>query len=310
VGLARLALAGLLAAAISAFSCAGRPGGGSAPAAQRPAITGIAGVCLWVTDATRSADFYSRILGLERAPAPAADGAAPRFPVNDRQRIELRAAGQTPPANLIAEVAFATSDAARMRAYLLEHGQPAGPIEADADGDRRFAIVDPEGHRIAFVERLAARPPFRAAPEQVGAHILHAGFIVRDRAALDRFYRDLLGFRMYWHGGMKDTDTDWVEIQVPEGSDWVEYMLNVPPDAGRDDVGVMNHFSLGVDAIQPTAQRVRAHGYKSDDQPEIGRDGKWQYDIFDPDGTRVEFMERVPARSPCCHPYEAAHPGG
>jgi catechol 2,3-dioxygenase-like lactoylglutathione lyase family enzyme len=311
--LARCSLAVLVVAAAVGCACAGagRPGGGrSLPTPPRPLITGIAGVSIWVTDAAKSVDFYSRILGLRAAPAPSGGAVVSRFPVNDRQRVELRAAGPTPPANLLAEVAFATSDAAQMRAYLLARGQSAGPIEAEPDGVRRFELADPEGHRIAFVEDRAAPGGFRAAPEQVSARILHAGFIVHDRSALDRFYRDLLGFRMYWHGGMTDTGTDWVEIQVPDGSDWVEYMLNVPLDAGHEDVGVMNHFSLGVDAIQGAAERLRAHGYRTDDRPEIGRDGKWQFDIFDPDGTRVEFMERVPARPPCCHPYEAAHPNG
>jgi catechol 2,3-dioxygenase-like lactoylglutathione lyase family enzyme len=260
-----------------------------------------------VTDAGRSGDFYSRVLGLERTTGTSRGPAISRFPVNDRQRIDLRVAGPVVPANLLAEVAFATTDAERMRAYVLAHGQPAGQIEVDSIGARRFDLSDPEGHRIAFVER-AAPAGFQAAPEQVSARILHAGFIVRDRPAADRFYRDLLGFRMYWHGGMKDADIDWVEIQVPEGSDWIEYMLNVPLDAGHDDVGVMNHFSLGVDSIRPTAERLRTNGYKSNDQPEIGRDGKWQFDVFDPDGTRVEFMEWLPAQPPCCHPYEAAHP--
>jgi hypothetical protein len=50
------------------------------------------------------------------------------------------------------------------------------------------------------------------------------------------------------------------------------------------------------------------HGLKSTDQPEIGRDGKWSYDIYDPDMTRVEFMEFKPAQPPCCNPYTGTHP--
>jgi hypothetical protein len=44
------------------------------------------------------------------------------------------------------------------------------------------------------------------------------------------------------------------------------------------------------------------------DGPEIGRDGKWSLDVYDPDGTRVEVMEFAPAKDPCCHPYTADHP--
>ncbi len=58
--------------------------------------------------------------------------------------------------------------------------------------------------------------------------MIHAGFLVYQREAEDHFYREILGFRPYWHGGMKDSDTDWVSLQVPDGTDWLEYMLNQP----------------------------------------------------------------------------------
>jgi catechol 2,3-dioxygenase-like lactoylglutathione lyase family enzyme len=138
--------------------------------------------------------------------------------------------------------------------------------------------------------------------------MFHAGFVVKDRPVEDRFYRDLLGFRMYWHGGMKDTDSDWVEIQVPDGSDWIEYMLNILPTADHDELGVMNHLALGVASMNPAFEQLRAHGLQTTEAPEIGRDGKWQFDIFDPDATRVEFMEFKPAQAPCCNAYEGSHP--
>ena len=55
---------------------------------------------------------------------------------------------------------------------------------------------------------------------------------------------------------------------------------------------------------------LRNEGYevKTTDEPEIGRDGKWSFDIYDPDMTRVEFMEYKPAQPPCCNPYSAPHP--
>jgi catechol 2,3-dioxygenase-like lactoylglutathione lyase family enzyme len=273
----------------------------AAPTA-RPRITRIAAVRVFVTDIEKSRAFYGSVLGL-----PASSPTT--FPVGARQRIELVPAPTPAPANLLAGVVWATDDVARMRSYLVDHGIAAGPL---APGAQRFDFADPEGHPLAFEAEAPAQPPprSRGTSEPISARLLHAGFVVRDRAALDRFYRDLLGFRMYWHGGMTEADTDWVEIQVPDGEDWLEYMLNVPLDAGHTDLGVMNHLALGVAAMPPTFETLRARGYRTDDQPEIGRDGKWQFDIFDPDATRIEFMEFAPARAPCCHPYEAAHPRG
>jgi hypothetical protein len=113
---------------------------------------------------------------------------------------------------------------------------------------------------------------------------------------------------MYWHGGFKESDTDWEEIQVPDGSDWIEYMLNIPPTADHKELGVQNHFSLGVPSSKAAIDLIHARGLKNTDEPEIGRDGKWAVDIYDPDATRVEFMEFAPAQAPCCNPYTAPHP--
>ena len=160
------------------------------------------------------------------------------------------------------------------------------------------------------ISGLSSSAVFTPKGEQVSARLFHAGFIVKDRDVQDKFYRSLLGFRMYWHGGFKDDGLDWQELQVPDGSEWIEYMLNIPANADKKERGIQNHFSLGVMQIQPAYTRLRSHGVKTadDDKPEIGRDGKWSWDIYDPDGTRVEFMEFKPAQQPCCHPYEAPHP--
>ena len=62
--------------------------------------------------------------------------------------------------------------------------------------------------------------------------MIHVGFLVHSREAEDKFYRDLLGFRPYWFGGMHDDKIDWVSQQVPDGHDWLEYMLAAGPGRG------------------------------------------------------------------------------
>ena len=42
-------------------------------------------------------------------------------------------------------------------------------------------------------------------------------------------------------------------------------------------------------------------GYTAKEKPQIGRDGKWQYNMYDPNFTRVELMEPKPVQKPCCH---------
>jgi len=138
--------------------------------------------------------------------------------------------------------------------------------------------------------------------------LIHAGFVVKDRAAEDHFYKDMLGFHVYWHGGMRDNETDWVDMQVPDGTDWLEYMLNVSPNADKRELGVMNHIALGVPDIKAAKEKLVKNGWKPGEQPQIGRDGKWQLNLYDPDDTRVELMEFTPVQKPCCSEYTGPHP--
>jgi catechol 2,3-dioxygenase-like lactoylglutathione lyase family enzyme len=173
-----------------------------------------------------------------------------------------------------------------------------------ASGEQYFAVMDPEGHRIGFMPSSPSSTP----PSSDGMHIIHAGFVVHDRDAEDKFYKDILGFHVYWHGGMKDGEDNWVDMQVPDGTDWIEYMLRVSPDASHKTLGVMNHIALGVPDIQAAKEQLIKNGWKGTEEPKIGRDGKWQLNLYDPDETRVELMEFKPTKEPCCSAYTGPHP--
>jgi catechol 2,3-dioxygenase-like lactoylglutathione lyase family enzyme len=143
----------------------------------------------------------------------------------------------------------------------------------------------------------------------VSRRLIHSGFVVSDRAAEDKFYKDILGFHVYWHGGRTDDETSWVDMQVPDGTDWIEYMLNVSPNASHKTLGVMNHIALGVPDIHVAQAQLIKNGWKGTEEPKLGRDGKWQLNLYDPDETRVELMEFKPTKEPCCSPYTGPHPG-
>jgi len=279
--------------------------------AERPRILGIDHVSIYVSDVEKSGHFYSEVLGLTtRCPHYTAPEPCYLVAPSD-QRVLLKRAPDTKdetPKNWLAEVGFATDDLAGMRRYLLAHGMVPGIIRRDSDGSQSFKIRDPEGNPIAFVHRLPAKSGFRPASKQISSHLIHAGFVVKDMAAENRFYVDLLGFRLYWYGGFKDDGVDWYELQVPDGPDWIEYMLNIPANADHKELGVQNHFSFGVKNVHDAASQLRSHGLKTFDGPEVGRDGKDSLDAYDPDGTRVEVMEFTPKEKPCCHPYSAEHP--
>jgi catechol 2,3-dioxygenase-like lactoylglutathione lyase family enzyme len=281
----------------------------------RPKISRIDHVRIYVTDIGKSRQFYSKLIGV-RPGGMCFYTPLPCFTVGSiqNQTILLEKVPSLDAKNWLAEIAFATDDIERMRSYLVAHGVAASKISNDANPaskqpyDAHFEVRDPEGNPISFIQRFAIPTDDSPPGAPWYARILHAGFVVKDLAAENRFYMDLLGFRLYWHGGFKDQDTDWYEIQVPDGNNWIEYMLNIPAKADHKELGVQNHFSLGVGDAQAAAAQLRKSGLQSFDGPEIGRDGKNSLDAYDPDGTRVEVMEFTPTQKPCCHAYTADHP--
>jgi catechol 2,3-dioxygenase-like lactoylglutathione lyase family enzyme len=276
--------------------------------ARRPAIIGISHVTLRAADLGKSRQFYGRALGLAEVPAGSAQRA--RFRINDHQYVELEAAGANAPADRLVEVGFETRDVEALRQYLGARGvQVPAKLTLAADGTRSFDVRDPEGHQICFEQLGTASGGGGAPGHPISTHMIHAGFIVRDRATEDRFYKSLLGFHLYWHGGMKKAETDWVDMQVPNGTDWLEYMLNVEANPSLHEAGVVRHLALGVPDIKPAVRLAKRSGWPMPEPPQIGRDGKWQLNLYDPDLTRVEIMEFRPVETPCCARYTGPHPG-
>ena len=270
---------------------------------ERPPITGIAHVRIYAKDPVASQRFYTGELLLPKASCSAQDCA--RYQVGKDQYVEVVKADQQPPGLQV--IAFRTTDAEGLRRYLAAHNQlvPAA-VRKRENGSAEFELTDAEGHRVAFLESQADSDRQGA----ISHRLIHVGFIVRDRAAMDRLYKDLLGFRPYWHGGMKPDRTDWVASQVPEGTDWLEYMLNVPADASRHLIGVMNHLSLGVESMDATDAALQRTGWQphGEEHKQMGLDGKYQLNVFDPDDVRVEFMTFTPSQKPCCSDFTGPHP--
>ena len=285
---------------------------GSPKQSGRARITGIDHVTIYVSDIEKSRRFYSDVLGLTVG-CPQYSGSETCLHVDPSEQYVLLKPLSTKirmdaHKSWLAEITFATDDVWDLRQYLRTHGLHPGPTQKESDGAQYFRVLDPEGNSIGFVHRPPSKIANTASSKQIGLRMIHAGFVVKDLAAESRFYVDLLGFRLYWRGGFKDDGTDWYELQVPDGPDWIEYMLNIPANADHKELGVQNHFSFGVKDVHAAAAELRSRGYQTFDGPEVGRDGKDSLDAYDPDDTRVEIMELTPVQKPCCHPYTAEHP--
>ncbi|MGE5325569.1 MAG: VOC family protein [Deltaproteobacteria bacterium] len=288
----------------------------------RPPITGVAFIMLRVSSLDAAREYYGHVLGLSESDsgknveASSADSGNMtdetlflkprvhyRFYANTHQFVEIVPGLSGPDEDRLIGIGFETANAKELSTYLQSHGVPTlGALPPPVKG---FGVKDPEGRLVAFVEYdsdSGAAGAIAAGKDKIISHrMIHVGFLVKDQMLEDRFYRDILNFKEVWHGGMTDKRADWVDMRVPDGADWLEYMLNVnnPTPQTR---GVMNHLALGVPSVANAYKEVLARGYKAG-EPKIGRDGKWQLNLYDPDLTRAEFMEPKPVETPCCSTF-------
>jgi catechol 2,3-dioxygenase-like lactoylglutathione lyase family enzyme len=285
-------------------------------APSRPAITAVSHLAVYSADMAKSDAFYTVKLGAAKGADPE-NPAGVRYYFNPRQFVEVLPLPADAPDKLrMAHAAYVTADANAMRAYLKANAiKVPKKITAGKDGAKWFEVADPEGNTVQFVELAKTLPDVPVNP--LSSHVIHVGMITHDRALMDRFYRDLLGFRGYWAGGMHPDHPTWISQQVPDGRDWMEYMIvsgpektGIPADMNQTTAGVLNHFAIGVGNMQKTVTILAGGERISEkyDGPKIGADGKWQFNMYDPDGTRAEFMEFHAVIKPCCSPFTAQDP--
>jgi lactoylglutathione lyase len=121
----------------------------------------------------------------------------------------------------------------------------------------------------------------------------HVGIMVGQLDASLKFYGDILGFTEIWRGGGGKL-LSWVNLKVPDGDDYVEFMLYDKPPT-REGLLTKHHICLEVADIAQAGALLKTRalpaGSKTPDAMKTGVNGKRQINTFDPDGTRVEIME-------------------
>jgi lactoylglutathione lyase len=284
----------------------------TAAGAERPPIVGVAHIGLKTASLEAARKFYGHDLGFLEpftVDKPAGGLMLTYFKVNDHQYIEVFPELRDAAEDRLSHIAFETTDIRKLRDYLASRGvQVPAELKPGLDGNLSMMLKDPDGHNVEFVQYMPGSLHSRnfgkfLSEARISDHIIHVGVTVADPAAADKFYRDILGFRETWHGGMRDDRTDWIDMRVPEGTDWLEYMCNVANPSPKT-LGVMHHLALGVPSVDAGYKKLLDRGVDlKTEKPKIGRDGKWQLNLYDPDLTRTELMEPKPVQKPCCSEF-------
>ncbi len=268
----------------------------------RPKILGIAHISLYTHDYQASRAFYRDFLGFEEPYSLTKPDGSPSmtfFKINDRQYIELSPEAQ-PNTDRLNHYALETDDAEAMRQYLGAHGVkvpdhvPKGRI-----GNLNFMIQDPEGHKVEIVQyppdswTTKANGKFLSS-KRISQRMMHVGIIVTRLPEEMDFYTKVLGFEETWRGSSNGKVLSWINLKLPDGSDYVEFMLHQEAPA-PDKRGTAHHLCLEVPDVYASVAALNANPYKKQYakpiQVKVGVNRKRQANLYDPDGTRTELME-------------------
>ena len=304
---------------VSAVAAAAQPPSASI---KRPKITGISHLAVYTSDAAAADHFYRELVCAAKLTDPE-NPQGVRYAFSNVQFVEVLPLPAGAGINRLDHIAFNTDDAEGLRKYLVSKAwKTPAKVTKGTDGSSWFNVNDPEGNEVHFVQ-----PPRQAkaiaAPNVISHRIIHVGVLMHSKEVEDKFYRDLLGFRPYWNGGMKEGRVDWVSMQPPDSQDFIEYMLEathssddlptgIPANMTQNFLGVLDHMALGVESV-PDAYKVleagkRLEGRHGEAPTKAGLDGKYEFNMYDPDGVRVELQNFKPTEKPCCSPFTGEHP--
>jgi catechol 2,3-dioxygenase-like lactoylglutathione lyase family enzyme len=287
---------------------------------QRPKILGISHAGFFVSNLPAALGFWHGLLGYDDAydlKNPDGTVSIAFIKINDHQHIELF--NQRPPAGSghLSHIAFIVSNAEQMRLYLASRDIPVdSKVGKGRTGERNFEIKDPDGTLVEFVEPqpdgMEAKNAGKFLPAtRISDSIYHLGFLVGSSQKSMAFYGDILGFHEFWRGSSNGKELSWIDMRVPDGNDYVEFMLyrDLRPPNER---GGSEHVSLSVPdlatSITLLESRPAYKAYAKPLTPHTGVNGQRQVNLFDPDGTRVELMEPFTASGKPVPPSTAPPP--
>ena len=270
--------------------------------APRPKILGVAHIGLYVSDIGKSRAFYHDLLGFEEAfgvTNPDGKVSMTFVKINDNQYIELFPTLK-PGQDRLAHIAFYTDDAEAMHRYLTSRGVAAPPnVAVGRVGNAQFKVKDPDGHEVEFLQYLPASKAAQSrgrfmGPQRASSILRHVGILVGNLDAALKFYSGILGCDERWRGSSDGKFLSWVNMKVPDGDDYVEFMLyrELPPPDRR---GSVHHLCLETpDVPKALAELETRPGRKAYARPlewRTGTNRRRLANLFDPDGTRSELME-------------------
>jgi catechol 2,3-dioxygenase-like lactoylglutathione lyase family enzyme len=277
-------------------------------------LLGLAHAGIRVSDLEKARGFYHGVAGFDEAfdtKDPQGGIVVAYFKVNDRQFIEIFPGLRPDDTIPMTHIAMYTESLDKLHKMMQDLGvSPTDIKTGPRDGNRSFSIRKLPGQNLGFLEFVQYMPDSlhvksvgkSLSDRRISRRLEHAGIVTTDLDAALKFYVNTLGFRETWRRGNPDTGkVALVHLRMPGPSgDYVELSNQTGnPNLTRVRAGTAAHISLEVPDIKVAYQQTLDRGMTEDRKPpRFGLDERWQFNLFDPDGTRVEFMQpRDPAKA-------------
>jgi lactoylglutathione lyase len=121
--------------------------------------------------------------------------------------------------------------------------------------------------------------------------ISHVAYYVSDLPAALKFWHDFLGYDEYFE--LKKPDSDETRIAFIRIND--RQHIELFNEASTHPPNMMNHVAFTTDNAEQMKAYLKSQGVKVADGPvQKTKAGDYAFMISDPDGTKIEFVQRLP----------------
>lgn len=125
---------------------------------------------------------------------------------------------------------------------------------------------------------------------EIGFGLRHVALFVRDLAACERFYVELLGYQVEWR-------PDDRNVYLTSGGDNLALHQAEPGQVRDEATQRLDHIGICLDAAERVDEWFRwlsDREVKMRAEPRTHRDGARSFYCEDPDGTLVQFIHHPP----------------
>jgi catechol 2,3-dioxygenase-like lactoylglutathione lyase family enzyme len=241
--------------------------------------------------------YYGEFLGFEKAftyNSPL--GMVVSYKVNDRQFIEFIEDKQAKEKDRLVAVSFETENAEQMRLFLASKGVTVPEkITLDGAGNRVFLVHDPAGVPVEFLEwgpkslHRASKGKF-LSPNRISNRIHHAGLYSEKLVDNPLFYTEILGFKTILR--VPEDLLQPPQILYFQIAGTAEFIEHYPTDTRA-----FSHPCFVATDMQEVIYTLKER--RKDEKlaaPMVGKGRRWLLNIYNSDGTRVEFTEMFLAK--------------